>query len=54
MQTKARPRQGRGLRAEWELVVMEEVKVEGKTAMDLYLTLGPQLARLGSVQAATG
>jgi hypothetical protein len=29
------------VRAEWELVVTEEVEVEGKTAMDLYLTLGP-------------
>jgi len=49
-----RPRQGRGSRAEWELVVTEEVEVEGKTAMDLYMTLGPRPARLGSVQAATG
>jgi len=35
-----RPRQGRGWRAERELVVTEEVEVEGKTAMDLYTTLG--------------
>jgi hypothetical protein len=37
-----RLRQGRGSRAERELVeliVMEEVEVEGKTAMDLYTTL---------------
>ena len=39
-----RPRQGRGSRAERELVVAEEVEVEGKTAMDLYTKLGP-LAR---------
>jgi hypothetical protein len=50
----SRPRQGRGSRAEWELVVTEEVEVEGKTAMDLYTTLGPRPARLGSAQAATG
>jgi hypothetical protein len=31
----------RGSRAEWELVVTEEVEVEGKTAMDLYTTLDP-------------
>jgi hypothetical protein len=37
-----RPRQGRGSRAERELVVME-VEVEGKTAMDLYTTLEPGL-----------
>jgi hypothetical protein len=48
-----RPRQGQGLRAERELVVME-VEVEGKTAMDLYTTLDPRPAHLGSVQAATG
>jgi hypothetical protein len=54
MQTKARPRIASRVRAEWELVVTEEVEVEGKTAMDLYLTLGPWLARLRSVQAATG
>jgi hypothetical protein len=30
-------------RAEWELVVTEEVEVEGKTAMDLYITLTPGL-----------
>jgi hypothetical protein len=48
-----RPRQGRGSRAERELVVTEEVEVEGKTAIDLY-TLGPRPTRLGSVQAATG
>jgi hypothetical protein len=52
-----RPRQGRESRAERELVelvVMEELEVEGKTAMDLYTTLDPRPARLGSVQAATG
>jgi hypothetical protein len=49
-----RPRQGRGSRAERELVVTEEVEVEGNTATDLYTTLGPQPACLGSVQAATG
>jgi hypothetical protein len=39
-----RPRQGQGSRAERELVVIEkkeEVEVEGETAMDLYMTLGP-------------
>jgi hypothetical protein len=36
---RCRPRQGRGLQAERELVVTEEVEVEGKTAMDLYVTL---------------
>jgi len=34
-----RLRQGRGLQAERELVVTEEVEVKGKTAMDLYVTL---------------
>jgi hypothetical protein len=32
--------------------VTEEVEVEGETAMDLYMTLGPWPARLGSVEAA--
>jgi hypothetical protein len=49
-----RPRQGQGSRAEQELVVTKEVEVEGKTAIDLYVTSGSRRARLGSVQAATG
>jgi hypothetical protein len=52
-----RPRQGRGSRAERELVVTEEVEVEGKTAMDRWIYTrrwDPRPARLGSVQAATG
>ena len=41
---ECRPRQSRGSRAERELVVTEkkeEVEVEGETAMDLYMPLGP-------------
>jgi hypothetical protein len=49
-----RPRQGRGSRVEWELVVTEkrEVEVEGETAMDLYMMLVPLPARLKHGQAA--